>query len=56
VDSENQISPEQGSILHPNPEAPTPGYQPSTGRKLFMFLLCLCALIAIWAYYWFADK
>jgi len=54
VDSENQISPEQVSI--PNPESPTPGYQPSTGRKLFMFLLCLCALIAIWVYNWFGAK
>jgi hypothetical protein len=33
-----------------------PGYQPSPGRKLFMFGLCLVALIAIWVFYWFAGK
>ncbi|HEV2688955.1 MAG TPA: hypothetical protein VGV35_10380 [Bryobacteraceae bacterium] len=34
------------------PSSPA-GYQPSTGRKLFMFLLCLIALIAIWVFYFF---
>jgi hypothetical protein len=40
----------------PSPEPPGPGYQPSTGRKLFMFVLCLVALIAVWVFYWFASK
>jgi hypothetical protein len=40
----------------PSPEPPTPGYQPTTGRKVFMFLLCLVALIAVWVFYWFASK
>jgi hypothetical protein len=39
-----------------DPESPAPGYQPSTGRKLFMFVLCLVALIAVWVFYWFASK
>jgi len=38
------------------PQSPNPGYQPSTGRKLFMFLLCLVALIGIWVFYWFSAK
>lgn len=38
------------------PEPPAPGYQPTTGRKLFMFLLTLAALIGVWVYYWFASK
>ncbi|HYL75696.1 MAG TPA: hypothetical protein VEU96_15905 [Bryobacteraceae bacterium] len=33
-----------------------PGYQPSPGRKLFMFALCLIALIGLWLYYWLAVK
>src|SRR5579863_5039252 len=49
MDSENK-SPD------PSPEPPAPGYQPSTGRKLFMFILCLVALIAVWVFYWFASK
>ncbi len=32
------------------------GYQPSPGRKLFMFVLCLVALIALWVFYFFAAK
>ena len=39
----------------PDPDKP-PGYQPSTGRKLFMFVLTLLALIGVWVYYWFATK
>jgi len=39
-----------------DPDSSQPGYQPSTGRKLFMFLLCLVALIGLWVYYWFATK
>lgn len=39
-----------------NPLSKGPGYQPSTGRKLFMFLLCLVALIAVWVFYWLAPK
>jgi len=37
-------------------QSPTPGYQPTTGRKLFMLVLCLVALIAVWVFYWFASK
>jgi hypothetical protein len=40
----------------PSPEPPAPGYQPTTGRKVFMFLLCLVALIAVWVFYRFASK
>jgi hypothetical protein len=32
------------------------GYQPSPGRKLFMFVLCLVALISIWVFYWLSAK
>jgi hypothetical protein len=54
MDSESQST--------PSPESPAPsdqlapGYQPTTGRKLFMFVLCLVALIAVWVFYWFASK
>jgi hypothetical protein len=40
----------------PSPEPQAPGYQPTTGRKLFMFVLTLVALIGVWVYYWFATK
>jgi len=34
------------------PEADQPkGYQPSLGRKLIMFALCLIGLIIVWTYY-----
>ena len=36
-------------------EAPV-GYQPSTGRKLFMMGLCLLALIIVWTFYFIAGK
>jgi hypothetical protein len=29
------------------------GYQPSTGRKLFMLVLCIVGLIVVWTYYYF---
>jgi hypothetical protein len=32
------------------------GYQPSPGRKLFMFVLCLVALISVWVFYWLSAK
>ena len=32
------------------------GYQPSTGRKLFMMGLCLVALIIVWVFYFIASK
>jgi hypothetical protein len=32
------------------------GYQPSPGRKLFMFVLCLAALISVWVFYWLSAK
>jgi hypothetical protein len=35
----------------PDPYKP-PGYQPSTGRKLFMLLLCIAGLIFVWTYYY----
>ena len=44
------------SEKEPNPESPARGYQPTTGRKLFMFILCLVALIAVWVFYWLAPK
>jgi hypothetical protein len=49
MDSENQPKTDR-------PELPAPGYQPTTGRKLFMFVLTLVALIGVWVYYWFATK
>ena len=39
----------------PNPDKP-PGYQPSTGRKLFMIGLCIAGLIFVWTYYYFATR
>lgn len=33
-----------------DPDKPR-GYQPTTGRKLFMFLLCVAGLIFVWTYY-----
>ena len=33
-----------------------PGYQPSLGRKLFMFGLCVAGLIFVWTYYYFASR
>ena len=48
--------PKSPSQTDPSPEPPAPGYQPTTGRKVFMFLLCLAALIAVWIFYWFASK
>jgi hypothetical protein len=44
------------SEKEPNPEPPASGYQPTTGRKVFMFVLCLVALIAVWVFYWLAPK
>ncbi len=44
------------SEKEPSPQSPAPGYQPTTGRKLFMFVLCLAALIAVWVFYWLAPK
>jgi hypothetical protein len=37
-----------------DPDKP-PGYQPSLGRKLFMFGLCVAGLIFVWTYYYFAT-
>lgn len=60
MDPENhpssEPSPDARQTSAPSAESPAPGYQPTTGRKLFMFLLCLVALIAVWATYWFASK
>jgi hypothetical protein len=39
----------------PDPDKP-PGYQPSTGRKLFMMGLCIAGLIFVWTYYYFATR
>ena len=33
-----------------------PGYQPSPGRKLFMLILCLLALIAVWIFYFITSR
>jgi len=38
-----------------NNEQP-PGYQPTLGRKLFMFGLCVAGLIFVWTYYYFATR
>jgi hypothetical protein len=41
----------------PSPESDKPpGYQPSLGRKLFMFGLCVAGLIFVWTYYYFATR
>ena len=37
------------------PDKP-PGYQPTTGRKLFMIGLCIAGLIFVWTYYYFASR
>ena len=39
----------------PAPDKP-PGYQPTTGRKLFMLGLCIAGLIFVWTYYYFATR
>jgi hypothetical protein len=36
-------------------QQPPPGYQPTLGRKLFMFGLCVAGLIFVWTYYYFAT-
>jgi hypothetical protein len=54
MDSESQSEADHSPT--PSPEPPAPGYQPSTGRKVFMFILCLVALIAVWVFYWFSSK
>ena len=38
-----------------NNQQPPKGYQPTLGRKLFMFGLCLAGLIFLWTYYYFAS-
>jgi hypothetical protein len=41
----------------PDPDADKPpGYQPTTGRKLFMLGLCIAGLIFVWTYYYFAAR
>jgi len=50
---------EQPITSHQQPTtspAKPPGYQPSLGRKLFMFGLCLAGLIFVWTYYYFATR
>jgi hypothetical protein len=39
----------------PDPDKPS-GYQPSLGRKLFMFGICVAGLIFVWTYYYFATR
>jgi len=39
----------------PSDEQPK-GYQPSLGRRLFMFGLCIVGLIIVWAYYFHIQK
>jgi hypothetical protein len=56
MDSESQSQTDQSSAPVPSREPAALGYQPTTGRKVFMFLLCLAALIAVWVFYWFASK
>jgi hypothetical protein len=50
------MEPESQPPIDHSDQSPAPGYQPTTGRKLFMFVLCLVALIAVWVFYWFASK
>jgi hypothetical protein len=45
----------QSPAPSPDPDKP-PGYQPTTGRKLFMFGLCIAGLIFVWTYYYFATR
>jgi hypothetical protein len=56
IDAENRPNTDPPQAPTPNPQTPPQGYQPSLGRKIFMFLLTLCALIGLWVYYWFAVK
>jgi hypothetical protein len=48
------------SLQPPAPQPPAadekPGYQPTTGRKLFMLGLCIAGLIFVWTYYYFASR
>ena len=37
----------------PRTSKDSPGYQPSLGRKLFMFGLCIVGLIIVWTVYLF---
>ncbi len=38
-----------------DPDKPR-GYQPTLGRKLFMFGICVAGLIFVWTYYYFASR
>jgi hypothetical protein len=40
----------------PAPKTEKPPYQPTLGRKLFMFGLCVAGLIFVWTYYYFATR
>jgi hypothetical protein len=42
-------------VMASDPDKP-PGYQPTTGRKLFMLGLCIAGLIFVWTYYYFATR
>lgn len=44
------VSTEKKPLSQPENEAPK-GYQPSLGRKLLMFALCIVGLIIVWTYY-----
>jgi hypothetical protein len=44
------------NVMDSEKEPTPPGYQPTTGRKIFMLVLCLVALIAVWVFYWLAPK
>jgi len=49
------MDPKSSQKNPPPAEQPT-GYQPSFGRKLFMFVLTILALIFVWIYYWFQTQ
>lgn len=38
------------------PDIQPKAYQPTLGRKLLMFVLCLAGLIIVWTYYFHASK
>lgn len=46
---------QQPTANAPDPDKP-PGYQPTTGRKLFMLGLCIAGLIFVWTYYYFSSR
>jgi hypothetical protein len=50
------VTKQQPSAPPPPDPDKAPGYQPSTGRKLFMMGLCIAGLIFVWTYYYFSTR